>query len=298
MNYNGFEALRKKAAQMPPKIIAVAAAHDEEIIITVAEAYKKGIADFILVGDEKRIAELAQKSEVKFDFAVIDERDEKEAALKAAELVRTGKADVLMKGLLNSSVFLKAVLDENRGLKTGKLLSHLAAFEIPTCAKLAFHTDGGMNTFPNLESKKQILANALAALNKLGIVEPKVAVLAANELVSEKMPSTVDAAALVAAVQRGELPSCRIEGPVAMDVALSKEAARHKGIASKISGEVDLFVMPNIEAGNMVGKTLLYAAGAKMAGVILGGTKPVVMTSRAENAEGKLNSILLASLVS
>ena len=298
MNYKGFDALREKAAQMPRKIIAVAAAHDEEVILTVAEAYKKGIANFILVGDKTRIRELVQKHEVNFDFAVIDERDEKEAALKAAELVRTGKADVLMKGLLNSNVFLKAVLDENRGLKTGKLLSHLAAFEIPACAKLAFHTDGGMNTLPNLESKKQIIANALAALNKLGIAEPKVAVLAANELVSEKMPSTVDAATLVAAVQKGELPSCSIEGPIAMDVALSKEAAGHKGIASKISGEVDLFVMPNIEAGNMVGKTLLYAAGAKMAGVILGGAKPVVMTSRSENAEGKLNSILLASLVS
>lgn len=157
MNYNWFDALRQRAAKMPQKIIAVAAAHDEEVILTVTEAYKKGIADFIMVGDETKITELAQKNEVKIDFAVIDERDAKEAALKAAELVRTGKADVLMKGFLNSSVFLKAVLDENRGLKTGKLLSHLAAFEIPGCAKLAFHTDGGMNTFPDLASKKQII---------------------------------------------------------------------------------------------------------------------------------------------
>ena len=155
-----------------------------------------------------------------------------------------------------------------------------------------------MITYPDFEAKKEILLNALGALAKLGIVLPKVAALAANEKVSEKMPSTVDARRLVELAEEGALPPCEIEGPIAMDVALSSEAAAHKGIESAISGDTDLFVVPNIEAGNMVGKTLMYCAGAKMAGVVLGGTRPIVMTSRAENAEGKLNSILLASLIS
>ncbi|MEL7657108.1 MAG: phosphate acyltransferase [Bacillota bacterium] len=285
-------------SEIDKRIIAVAVAQDKEVILTAAEAYQAGIADFILVGDQEKIKEIAEDIDRSFEFNVIDEKDENEASLLAAELVRKGEADVLMKGLVNSSVFLKAVLNEERGLRSGKSLSHLAAFEIPGQPKLAFYTDGGMNTFPDYEMKKNIVTNALEALKKLGIEVPKVAVLTANETVNPKMPSTVDAAKLTEAGEAGELPPCMIEGPVALDIALSREAAAHKKIESKISGDVDLFIVPNIEAGNMIGKTLIYCANAKMAGVILGGRKPIVMTSRAENAEGKMNSIILACLLS
>ena len=293
--YKNYEALRERAASTGRKCVAVAAAADKEVLRTAAAAMAEGIADFILVGDAAEIVELERECGITDALPIIDEPDERLAALAAAKLVRDGEADILMKGMVNSSVFLKAVLDETRGLRSGHKLSHLAAFEIPNTEKLVFHTDGGMNTYPDLSEKKEIVTNAVEALQRLGIARPKVAVLAANEIVSDKMPATVDAARLVEMERTGELPECEIEGPVALDVALSQEAAEHKGIRSRISGEVDLFVVPNIEAGNMVGKTLMYCAGAKMAGVVLGALKPVVLTSRAENASGKLNSILLAA---
>ncbi|MDO4560025.1 MAG: phosphate acyltransferase [bacterium] len=298
MFYKNYDALRSRVGGAGRKKIAVAAAHDKEILLTADMASARGIADFILVGDKKKIEEAKELCGIERAFEVIDEADESKASLAASELVREGAADVLMKGLVNSGLFLKAVLDGEKGLKTGRRLSHLAAFEIPSYHKLVFHTDGGMNPYPDFEGKREIVANALEALNKLGIARPKVAALAANEVVNDRIPSTVDAARLVELEKEGGLPECDIEGPVAMDVALSSEAAMHKGITSAVSGDVDLFVVPNIEAGNMVGKTLMYCAGAKMAGVVLGGRKPIVMTSRAENAEGKLNSILLAALIS
>lgn len=272
---------------------------DGEVLRTAAEARCEEIADFILVGDQNRIKALAEKEGLDLESAgtVVHEPNEAGAALLAAELVRNGKADVLMKGFVNSSVFLKAVLDEKRGLRGEQSLSHLAAFEIPGQSKLAFYTDGGMNPFPDYGLKRQILLNGLEALKRLGIYEPRVAVLTANETVNPKMPATVDAAELTEAWKRGEFPPCIVEGPVALDVALSREAALHKGIESRISGDTDLFVVPNIEAGNLIGKSLVYYAGAKMAGVVLGGRRPVVLTSRAENAEGKLNSIILACLL-
>lgn len=292
--YKDYEALRNKAASASKKHVVVAAANDKAVLLTADIAHEKGIADFTLVGDAIKIDKLRRECGINNEFSVIDEPNDIQAALKAAEFVKNGKADVLMKGMINSSIFLKAVLDKEKGLRTGRKLSHLAAFELPWAQKLMFHTDGGMNTYPDLEGKREIITNALEALKKLGIDRPKVAVLAANEVINDKMPSTVDAAKLVEMEKAGELPECDIEGPVALDVAFSQDAAEHKGIRSNISGNVDLYVVPNIDAGNMVGKTLIYCAGAKMAGIILGAKNPIVMTSRAENVQGKLNSILLA----
>ena len=187
------------------------------------------------------------------------------------------------------------MLNEEFGLRSGGILNHVAAFEIPGGRKLVFHTDGGMNIAPNLEEKRQILWNTITALHRLGIEQPKVAVLAANEQVNPKMPATVDAKALVEMAD--EFPSCIIEGPVAMDVAVSADAAAHKGIASRIAGDADIFLVPTIEAGNLLGKSLVYYAGAKIAGVVLGATHPIVMVSRADDAQAKLHSIALASLL-
>jgi Phosphotransacetylase len=297
MNYSNFSDLRKRIGQMKKRTISVAAAEDSEVIRTLKTVTEQGLAQCILVGDRERIEKL-MKDEGLEQAEIIHVTDPREAAFEAAFLVRKGLADVLMKGLVNSSDFLKAVLDHEKGLTTNKTLSHLAVFEVPNYPKLQFHSDGGMNLYPDLTVKKAIIENSLEALKKIGMEEPKVAILTANEAVNPKMPSTVDAAELVSLNQKGEFLPCIMEGPISLDVALSKEAARHKGIRSEISGDTDLFIVPNIDAGNMIGKALIYCAEAKMAGVILGAKCPVVMTSRAENAEGKLNSIILACSVS
>lgn len=276
--------------------ISVAVAQDEDVLRAVWAARDAGIADAVLVGDQGLIEALAAKAGVG-SLDIVHEPEEASAARRAAALVREGKADALMKGLLNTSDFLRAVLDPESGLRKGALLSHLAAFEVPGLTKLMFHTDGGINIAPGLEEKKSILLNALEALARVGIREPKTALLSANEQVNPKMPSTTDARALVEMRARGEIPSGILEGPIALDVAVSRKAAEHKKIRSEISGDADLFLVPNIETGNVLGKALVYYAKAKMAGLVLGAACPIVLTSRSETAEGKLHSIALASLI-
>ncbi len=291
-----FEEVIEQTRKLGGREVAVAAAGDREVLEAVRLAGEKGVARGLLVGDEGTIRPLAEELGLG-DLRVVHEPDPAAAAVRAAELVHRGEAQVLLKGLVNSSDFMRGVLHPEKGLRTGRLLSHLAVFQIPGTPKLAFHTDGGINIAPDLEAKKGILANALAALAALGYDAPKVAAITANEQVNPKMPATVDAAGLVEAWKAGafEVP-CVVEGPIALDVALSPEAARHKGIESAVSGDVDLFLMPNIEAGNVAGKSLLHYAGAQMAGLVLGAAAPVVLTSRAETAQGKLVSIALACL--
>lgn len=276
--------------------ISVAAAQDKDVLQSLKLSHDAGLTEPILVGDAAMITPLLSEVGLPADTRIVDEPDLDRAALSAVTLVHNGDAEVLMKGLLNTSDFLKAVLNANVGLRTGRLLSHLSAFEVPGEPHLIFHSDGGMNIAPSLAEKKDILVNAMLMLQSLGISLPKVAVLTANEQINPKMPATTDAKALADMAAAGELPSGIVEGPIALDVAISPAAARHKGIASRISGEVDLFLMPNIETGNTMGKSLLYYAKAKMAGVVLGATHPIVLTSRAETPEGKLNSIALACL--
>lgn len=286
----------ERARKLGKVTVAVAVAQDRDVLAAIKEAAAEGIVDAILVGDAGLIRPMASEIGLSDDTQIIHEPDADKAALIAVSLVSQGKAQVLMKGLINSSNFLKAALDRECGLRSGKILCHFAAFEIPGEKKLAFHTDGGMNIAPSLAEKKEILESALTTLHRMGIEKPNVAVLTANEQVNPKMPATLDAQALVKMGEEGQLPSCVIEGPIAMDVAASAEASKHKGISSKIAGQVDLFMVPNIEAGNMVGKTLVNYAKAKIAGMILGATHPIVMVSRSDSAEAKVHSIALASL--
>lgn len=291
-----FSEVVERARQIGKVTVSVTAAQDRDVLLAVKAAIEQGLIDAILVGDASLIKPLAAEVGLSAAIAIIDEPDLDRAALAAVTLVSQGRAQILMKGLINSSNFLRAALDAKAGLRTGRVLSHFAAFEIPGQQKLSFHTDGGMNISPSLQEKKEILINAIEALAVMGIRTPKVAVLAANELVNAKMPATVDAKKLADMADQGLLPPCILEGPIAMDVAASAEAARHKGIESKIAGDVDIFLVPTIEAGNMVGKTLVYYANAKIAGMILGAANPIVMVSRADTAESKLHSIALASL--
>jgi len=291
-----FAEVLSKAQTFGRVTISVAAAQDKDVLQAIKAAHDAGLATAILVGDEAAITPLLAAVGLPADTPVVHEPDDAKAALVAVSLVRQGKAGILMKGLLNSSDFLRAVLHPTEGLRTGRLLSHLSAYEIPGEEKLVFHSDGGMNIAPTLAEKKDILINAMLALGALGIACPHVAVLTANEVVNPKMPATVDAKALADMGAAGQLPAGVVEGPIAMDVALNPEAAKHKGLVSAVSGKVDLFLMPNIETGNAVGKALMYYANAVMAGIVIGATHPVVMTSRAETAQGKLNSIALAAL--
>ena len=279
-----------------PYTLSVAAAEDEAVLEAVRMAEDIGLADSILVGDPAKIRSLAQAAGLK-KVRIVDEPDENAAAVKAVSLIRSGQADVLMKGHINTSTFMRAVLSSDQGLKSGALLSHLAAFEIPGQKKLIFLTDGGLNINPGLSEKKAILVNAIDALRKMGLEEPKVALLTANEQVNPKMPATVEAQALVEMRLNGEIAAGLLEGPIALDVAMVPQAAASKGISSRISGDVDLFLSPNIETGNVFGKCLIHFAGARMAGLILGAACPIVLTSRAESAEGKLNSLALACLI-
>ncbi|NLT95339.1 MAG: bifunctional enoyl-CoA hydratase/phosphate acetyltransferase [Clostridia bacterium] len=294
--FRNFEEVIEKAKGRKRLIISVAVAQDWDILESVKLAEDKGLAKAILVGNRLEILPMVEELGLSRDSVIVDEPDMYSAALRAVAMVRNGEAQILMKGMVNSSDFLKAVLDEEAGLRRGRLLSHLAAFEIPGQEKIIFHTDGGMNIAPDLEQKKEILVNAVLTLNKMGIEKPKVALLTANEKVTSKMPATVDAQSLVQMWEKGLFPPCVVEGPMALDVAVSPEAAHHKGINSKISGQVDLFLLPNIEAGNICGKTLVYYARAKMAGLIIGAANPIIMASRADSAHGKLNSIALACL--
>ena len=292
-----FKDVLDSAKGRGPIRVAVAAAQDPEVMEAIQAGIQANLIEAILVGDASLIGPMAKALGITAQVRIVHEMDMAEASLLAAGCVRNGEAQVLMKGLVNSSTFLKAALDAERGLRSGRLLSHLVAMEIPGAPKLSFFTDGGMNIAPNLEEKKQILANAVEAMIQMGVEVPRVAVLCANEQVSPKMQATVDAQALVEAWEAGAFPDCIVEGPIAMDVALSPLAAQHKGLHSQISGDVDLFLMPNIEAGNMVTKVLLHYTASKFGGVIVGATHPIVMVSRSNTAADKLNAIAMAALV-
>lgn len=293
-----FSDVVEKAKKQGKVTISVAAAQDKEVLESIKAARDIDMADAILVGDENLIRPLMEEIGLPSDMRVVHEPDVKMAALTAVSFVSKGEAQVFMKGLVNSSDFLRAVLDAEVGLRTGRLLSHLSAFEVPGGEKVIFFTDCGINIAPTLDDKKDILTNSLIALKALGVENPKVAVLTANELVNPKMPATVDAKGLVELQATGEyFQGCTIEGPIAMDVALDPEAAKHKGLSSSISGDVDLFLFPTIEAGNICSKALLNFANFKLSGVVIGATHPSVLVSRSDTAATKLNSIALACLI-
>jgi len=296
MAYKNFREIVAKLQGDARPVISVAVAQDEAVLEAIKLAYELNLATTILVGDEAKIRPLLAAGELAADIPIVHEPDDAAAAAAAVALVKEGQAQILMKGLVNTAVFLKAVLKNETGLRCGKMLSHLSGLEIPGQEKLLFLTDAALNTYPTLEEKQGILVNAMDTLSVMGLTNPKVALLAANEAVSPKMPATMDAAALMELQAQGVLPPGVVEGPVAMDVIASADAARHKGIDSKIAGDVDLVLMPNIDTANAVVKTLTHYAHAKFAGIVVGATHPIVLTSRSETPEGKLFSIALALL--
>jgi phosphate butyryltransferase len=280
--------------------IAVAAAHEHSALEAVHDAWKHGLAEPVLVGDWPAIEAMAAELGIDVSgFEHHNESDLSRAAAKAVELVRSGAADVLMKGVLDTSILLKAALNKEFGINAGRLTSHVAALEVPSYHKLLFVTDAAINIAPDVPAKIDIIMNAVSAARSLGIETPKVALLAAVEKVNwDKMPCTVDAAVIVQMNRRGQIAGCLVDGPLALDNAVSAESARIKKIESGVAGDADILVAPDIEAGNILYKCLLDLAGARGAGIVMGAAKPIVLTSRADSAETKLASIALAALAS
>lgn len=287
----------EKVQKLPSKqTVALAAAEDYNALEAILEAEKEGIVRALLVGDKQKIIDILKKLGTDKEYEIYDEPDNKKAAYKAVELVRKGKANFIMKGKLQTADILKAVVDREKGLSRGRLMSHFVITELPTYHKLLVTTDGGMVLYPTLEQKKEIIKNAVETLLSIGYTEPKVGVLAAIESVNPKMPETVDAAKLKEMNLKGEIANCIIEGPISYDLAMNRESVDIKGYRSQVAGDVDVLIVPNITAGNILGKSLVYSAGGKMAGIVVGAKAPIVLTSRGASAEEKFLSLALAAL--
>jgi phosphate butyryltransferase len=283
----------------PRKKLALAAAQDQHALGAVLKAWKENIIEPVLVGDKHAIKSICESNNFDVNGAtIVHEPDPDKAVELAVRMVSSKKADVLMKGKIGTSTLLKAVLNKEWGLRTGNLLSHFALFEVETYHKVIAVTDVAMNIAPNLQEKIAILNNSVACLNRLGYEMPKVAVLGAVEMVNENMEATLDAALLSKMNQRDQIRNCIIDGPLAFDNAVSLESARHKGIRSEVAGDTDLLLMPDIEVGNVLYKSLVFFAKADVASIILGAAVPIVLTSRSDSEKAKFDSILLAAAAS
>jgi len=279
-----------------PKRLVLAASEDAHSIGAVVRAAESGIIEPIFVGHKEKTEGLAEVMKITMKgYRFIDEPDSSKAVATAVKLVHDNKADVLMKGKIGTSVLLREVLNKEYGLRTGRLLSHFALFEVETYHKLIGVTDVAMNIAPKLEEKIAILNNAVEVFNKLNVPEPKVAVLGAVEQVNTSMDATLDAALLSKMNQRGQIRHCIVDGPLAFDNAVSTESARHKEIKSEVAGDTDLLLMPDIEVGNVLYKSLVFFALAKVASMIVGASAPIVLTSRSDSEQAKFDSILLAA---
>lgn len=280
------------------KVIAVAAAQDEEVLLAAGKAKEAGLASFILVGDEPSIREIAARQNIDLSgFEVRHEPDPAVACTKAVALVSAGQAHMVMKGIVDTGVILKALLDKENGRRGDGIISHVGIFEVPGFDRLLYVADAAMNIAPDLQTKKQIIENTLQVTRALGNEMPVAAVLCAKEKVSPKMQATLDAQALREMNHSGELTGCHVIGPVALDNAISEAAAKHKKIADPNAGKADILIVPQIETGNVLYKALIYLAHAKSAGVIVGAKEPVIVTSRADTDETKLYSIALAVMM-
>lgn len=294
-----FKEIMEKARQNGKKRIAVACAQDDDVLMSVEMANLAGIVDATLVGNQEEIISICKKLNIDYSkYEIIDEKDNTEAAKIAAKLVSDKKADMLMKGLVDTATLLKAVLNKELSLRTGNPISHVGVFEIPGYDRLIFATDAAMNISPDLTAKAAIIKNAVKLAQSLEIEVPKVGVICAKEKVDPKMPATVDAQALVEMNLSGEIENCIVGGPFALDNAVSEEAAHHKGITGPAAGKCDILLMPDIEAGNIFYKAISYFSKSKIAGIILGTSKPIILTSRADSEETKMYSIALAVMYS
>lgn len=293
-----FNHLIELSKEKQSKKIVVVSADDGGILEVIEKAEKTNLAEFILIGDAQRIEGIKDKNGWKLRAEVVDEKDHKKAADMAVDLVVNGQAGTLMKGMLQSSVFLKAILNKEKGLNTGKHITQISVLEKDNNEGLRFITDCAITVNPDLLGKKEVLENAVELAHKLGNEMPKVAVLASLETVNPSMQDTIDAAVLSKMADRGQIKGCLVDGPFAFDNAISLEAAKAKGISGPVAGNADIIVVPSLTVGNALTKSISYVAKKTVIAVTVGAAVPIVFNSRTESVEGKLLSIALASYVS
>jgi phosphate butyryltransferase len=293
-----FTELLEAAKAKGPQTIAVAAGHQDEVMLAGLDAEVAGLAEVTLVGDSDKIRQIANEQD--FDISrmeIIHNTHPREAAWQVMKLVSDGQADIAMKGKVETSDFLRAALSKDLNLRTGRLFTHVAAFEIPEFDRLIFISDAGVIVAPDLEQKVQIVQNAIYVAHALGITLPRVAVLAATEVVNPKIPTTLDAANLSKMADRGQIKGGLVDGPLALDNAISPESARIKGIKSEVAGHADILIAPDIEAGNVLAKAITYFAQGKMAGVVVGARCPLILPSRSDTRQAKLVSLALGMML-
>ena len=296
MVFKDFTELEKSFHAASKKTVVVSAAQDKSALTAVNQCRKEGLIDAILVGDEKLIREEIKAFGGEMDdVKIVNAPTLAEAAQKSCRCVADGEADFILKGKIDTGILLKAAVAEENGLRTGRLMSHLAFLKIPNYHKILVITDSGMVLYPTLEQKKEIIENAVENLRNMGYEKPKVGVLAAVEKVNPKQPETVDAAELTEMQRKGEIEDCVVEGPLSYDILMSSESAKKKGFESELVGDPDILLVPNMPCGNILGKALLFSAGADMAGLIVGAKAPIALTSRGATEKEKRQSLLLAA---
>lgn len=290
--------LKQLARDLPSQTVSVVRADEAETLAAVREAVTDGMVDCVLVGPEGGIRTAAE--EAGFDLngvRIVPAEDDQDSAFLGVELVRKGEAGVLMKGLVATSTFLKAILDKDHGIRGTGLLSHVAAFQVPYYHKLLLITDAAMNIAPDFDQKKEMLRNAVIVARSLGISPPRCTYVCAKEVAYEKMPCTMEAARMQELADAGEFGEILFQGPLALDLAVSKDSARIKKVQGPVVGDADLMILPDIEAANILYKALIFLAGGELGAVIMGARNPVVLTSRADSAESKLCSLVLSGVV-
>lgn len=299
MQIRNFAQLMEEARKRGPKTVAIAAAHEKEVMLAAYDAEKLGLAECILVGDRVVTERIAEENNIDLQhMMIVHEPDPKLGARKVMQLVADGTAQMAMKGKVETSDFLRAALSKDFGLRGTNLLTHVGAFEIPGMDRLIFVSDAGVVVAPDMEQKVEIVNNAIMVAQRLGIERPKVALLAATEMVHPKIPATLDAANLSKMADRGQIEGGIVDGPLTLDNAISLESARVKGIQSPVAGQADILIPPDIEAGNLLAKAITYFANGKMAGVVVGAACPMVVASRSDPHDVKLNSMALGVLLS
>ena len=294
-----FEELVSKVSQFEMKKVSVAVAQDSAVLEAVRAAKDRKIADAILVGDKDKIEAVAKEINTDIsDFEIVDVKDDIEASLAAVKLVHDGKADMYIKGLISTKDFLKSVLNKEVGLRTGSALSHVCVFDVKGIDRLLFLTDVAFIPYPTLEDKVHIINNTLEITKACGIENPKVAPLAAVEVVNPKMPVTVEAAELTQMNKDGKITGCIVDGPLSLDLAIDAEAAKHKGATDRaIQGDADILLFPDIHAGNLVYKAMVHTAEVVNGNMLTGTKAPVILTSRSDSFEVKVNSLALGAVV-
>jgi phosphate butyryltransferase len=299
---NTFDELLSHVKSLSKRTVVIAAADNDAALSAIIEAKKLNIADGILIGNAKKIQDILEELNYKNidDFRIIDEKDDRSAALKSIELIRSKEADILLKGKLSSSLLLKSVLDNEKGLRTGNLLSDVFIFEYPerNGNKLIMISDGGINLSPDLNQKIEIIKNAVTVAHALGNMNPKVAILSSAETVNPNLPGTIDAAIISKMNDRGQIKGCTIDGPLAIDNAISPESAKEKGINSPVAGNANILIVNNIETGNIFAKSTTYFAKYRLGHVVMGAKAPILIASRSDKPDAKLLSICLGILMS